>query len=429
MVSEYLKFAPDIKTPQDAVAARRLYSTLAQFEQIAVMAAERGDGVVNQLAEELAHRDTFEALAMRLGGIEPPAPETRALVEKLTALRGPASNVLLNLVAETWLGCVFDWLSSPGWGDKLFRRIESDEARHIEEAWLLDLPENRLIEKYLPAIERALVAIAMSPGFLVPIIHLRGYDVLWQIGMDAVARHSSVCARLGMRPGPATRELMALCWRLKRFKKPQPVRVPDSRLTLMRASCNNLPMHTTIRVPYKGKRNLAIAWSVAAVNSILVSQPQFCVVGRSASMWRVDPTVAVRVALTDRDGLPAIGTIGLQIGELSSPKDIIREIQEKRHRLRRRKYLPPPDVASMISILPPATASVVITDVSAHGFYNGSIPLADCEGIPIIVGIGDVSDGYITYLLTMDHRFYDPADLAQFCDSLYTNILAYVNKT
>ena len=136
-VSRLAANAPAPRDRWEFIAARRLYSTLSQFEEIAVLAASRGDATSGQLDDEIVHRDLFRQLARDLGGIEPPAAETTALVNELQSLRGPVSLALLNLVAEQWLETVFHFLCA-GWGAELFAEIEADESRHVADAWAFE---------------------------------------------------------------------------------------------------------------------------------------------------------------------------------------------------------------------------------------------------------------------------------------------------
>lgn len=413
-IAACIALAPEPRDRGEMIAARHLYSTLAHLEQIAVMAAERGDGTPGQLEDEIAHQGTFRALARDLGGIVPPARETAELVEALRWQRGAASRVLLNLVCETWLDTVFAWLGAPGWGDRLFRAVEADEARHVEDAWHDDLPDADLIEQPVRVIEEALVGIAMSPAFMVPIVHLRGADMLARIGLDALARHAEVCVRLGLRPGPATWRLEAMCRAVGRVKWPRPVTVTEGRRALL-LSPVPLPMHTEFTIPLRSR--LPTAALARAALGVLAAQPHLRRVARRDQVWQhAQPRVAVRVPHPE-----GIGTVIVE-GELETDTSTARAIAVRAQRLRLRPYPRAHDLADLIDILPPPVASVAVTSATGCRFETGQIPLVPAEGIPIVAGISLFGDGQACVGLTMDHRLYDPPDLALLRDGLITRL-------
>lgn len=394
-------FAPSIRDPWEKIAARRLYSTLAQFEEIAVLAARRGDATDGQLDDELVHFGVFRNLAQSLGGVEPPAEATTELVDRLTALTGPASLALLNLVAEQWLETVFRLLADAGWGAELFRAIEADEARHVEDAWGFDLPSPDELMEHLPDIEQALASIALSPGFALPILHLYGAGVLRRIGAEALRRHTETCTRLGVRPGPAMRRLSALC---RGYNAPPEIIPTTGRhLSLIRASSVPAPVWTQITV-----KRCSTVDVVTACMVVLEKNPELRRVFRRESVYQyAEPRVLVRIRHPD-----GIGSV-LVAGHC----DMLRRLRAKRRRALKKPLVVLPRLGDTVQLLPPAPASLAVTALTDWDFEGGFVPLFDAEGVPIVVAIGRDNDKTVL-ALTMDHRLYDAPHLAALRDGL-----------
>ena len=396
-VAELVKWFPEPRDRWEQIAARRLFSTLAQFEDIAVLAAERGDGTDGQLEDELVHRETFAALARSCGGMEPPAEETIELVDRLTELHGPVSLALLNLVAEQWLETVFGVLGRGGWAADLFRAVEQDECRHVADAWNFELPSPDEVIEALPAIERALAGIGLSPGFALPVRYLFGVDALREIGKRALERHAATCATLGVYTGPAMRRLTAVC----RAQHPAPRETPATgrHLSLIRAHTGVAPVWTQITVP--GRLNTSHV--AARCLRVLRDNPELCLSFRRETIYQHDPCVAVRVGHPE-----GIATVVI---------NSIRQLRPKTVRVRSKALPVLPRLDDTMQLLPAAVAPLAITSLYAWRFAGGYVPLFDAEGIPAVVAIG--RDGNDTVLaITMDHRIYDAPQLAALRDGL-----------
>ena len=83
-----------------------------------------------------------------------------------------------------------------------------------------------------------------------------------------------------------------------------------------------------------------------------------------------------------------------------------------------RAYPAVPPLGDLVELLPPAPASVAVTQVSKWDFNSGTVPLVPAEGVPIVIGIGALDGGRLTLLLSMDHRTHDPEHLALLRDGL-----------
>ena len=411
-IARLVVIAPEPLSEAQAIAARRLYSTLAQLEYIAVLAAERGDCVDGQLEDELVHRGVFIQLAQQLGGVCVVSPETRELVAKLEAMRGPQSLLLLNIVAETWLETVFDELAKPGWGSELFAAVEADEARHVAGAWAAEIPDAAAMLDDLADIEKALANIGLSTGFILPLRHLRGAGFCGNMGLAAIASHEKVCARLGVAPGRVIGKLKAFSRGIKMLPAPDVIKPTPGRLSLMRASPVPFVMDSIISVP--NRFALPLAAVVKAASQILQDHPELRRVMRGDVLYQHrEASVYVRVKMPT-----GIMSVSLRAAWQHTPREIYRQIKKQRARLARRKHYPLPPLGDMEPLLPPAQAALAVTDISRWGFDNGTTPLVPAEGVPIVITLGIITVDKITVAFSMDHRVFDASDMGLLRDSL-----------
>ncbi|MEZ0137375.1 MAG: hypothetical protein AB9Q17_02370 [Candidatus Reddybacter sp.] len=417
-IAKLVAIAPEPLSEAQAVAARRLYSTLAQLEYIAVLAAERGDCVEGQLEDELVHRGVFMQLAQQLGGVCVANAETRALVAKLEAMRGPQSLLLLNIVAETWLETVFDELAKPGWGSELFAAVEADEARHVAGAWAAEIPDAEELLDDLSAIEHALANIALSLAFILPIRHLRGDRFCGDMGLAAINSHERVCARLGVTPGKVIGKLKSFSRGIRMLPQPGKVNPTAGRLSLMRASPVPFVMDSIIEVPNRFR--LPLAAVVKAASQLLHDHPELRRVMRGDTLYQhKQPSVFVRVKMET-----GIRSVWLRNPGKYSPRQIYRQIKKQRARLAQRKHYPLPALGEMEPLLPPAQAALAVTDISQWRFDNGTTPLVPAEGVPIVITLGTVTPDKITVAFSMDHRVFDAADMGLVKNGLLKYLVA-----
>lgn len=404
---EHLKsIAPRLTSDVEAIAARRLYSTLAELEYIAVLAAKRGNGTEGQLEDELVHRGVFLALARDLGGVCPPNKETVDLVDRLSSMTGPKSLLLLNIVAETWLDTVFDCLGHSGWGSELFKAIEADEARHVKDAWLEEIPNVDDVLEELSDIEHALAHIALSLAFILPIRYLKGDTFCGDMGLSVIKSHESVCKRLGTEPGKVIGKLKSFCRGIRMMHQPVEIEPIAGRLSLMRASPVPFVMDSIITIPRCPMIPLAAV--VSACSELLYRCPELNRVMRGDRLYQHrSPSVFVRVRLDT-----GIRSIWLKEPRAFTERKVYQQIKKQRDRLRGRKHYPLPPLGDMEPVLPPAQAAIAVTDISEWGFDNGSTPLVPAEGVPIVITLGMAVRGEkMVISFSLDHRVFDASDM------------------
>lgn len=403
----------------ERIAARYLWSTLAHFEGIAVLAAERGDGTETQLDDELVHQGVFTALARDCGGIEPPDPAARELIERLKASRGPASAIALNIVAESWLDTVFAVLGAPGWNAKLFRAIEADEARHVDDAWSMDIPPPEQIADVIAPIEAALVAIARSAAFVLPIRWLRGERCLSDMGTASAEAHRKVCAQLGIKAGAGIKRLEAMCRGLQMRNRPIRINTNGWRVSASRLSDAPIPMSTTYHVPWSDDRQPQIVDFTGPLARVLAEHPSLRDVMSGEQLYRhARPEILIR----DRHRRGEVYSLHVH------GQESITAIRRMRRRALREPYKPVPRLGDMRLILPPAAASVALTAIWPTGITGGQVPLIPTEGVPIVIGVAAPSNGQLALMITMDHRVYDPEHLALLGNGLVDQIIRGNNE-
>ena len=411
-IDRLMLMATEPVSEAQSIAARRLYSTLAQLEYIAVLAAERGDGVDGQLEDELVHRGVFTQLAQQLGGVCVANKETRNLVKKLELMTGPQSLLLLNIVAETWLETVFDELAKPGWGSELFAAVEEDEARHVAHAWASNLPDATGLLSDLSDIEHALASIALSLAFILPIRHLRGDEFCGNMGLAAIKNHEKVCGKLGVTPGKVINKLKSFSRGIRMMPQPEMVEPSPGRLSLMRASKTPFTMDSIIEV--RNKHSFSLSSLIIACSQMLSDHEELRHVMRGDCLYRHrNPAVFVRAKMTT-----GIRSIWLKDPCKYNSKQITKQLRKQYVRLAERKHYPMPELGDMEALLPPAQAALAVTDISQWGFDNGTTPLVPAEGVPIVITLGMITKEKITISFTMDHRVFDASDMGLVRDSL-----------
>lgn len=372
----------------DREAARLLFSWLADVEQVAVLAAERGDGIAGQLEDELSHRDSFARIAERLGGRTEMEPETHALLRYLAQLEGEASLVALNVVAESWLEGVFDALAATPLAPELFATVEAEELRHAEEARGQADADGRH-EAVLRDVELLLSGLAQSPAFLCPMQHLIGVEATARMGLANLTRHRVACAALGLAPGSEMRDLEVA-----------------SRAALVAARTAPAPIE-----PNGWERSKRLLWDRPAPMMVL---EEASLPASATTEAEVEALVAQRLALalvahpelnrTLRDGdlfAPRTARIGVrtlvehdQVTTIyiddahAKPLAQVRaEIRRKRKRARRRAYRPVPDIRALRRFMPAPRAAATLTQVGGFGL-RGWAPFAMDEGASIAVTVG-----------------------------------------
>jgi hypothetical protein len=370
-------------------AARRLFSWLADVEQIAVLAAERGDGIPQQLEDELSHRDGFALIAERLGGKEPMGRDVALLLAFLQGLRGAESLLALNVVAESWLENVFDHLAQTDLAPSLFRLVEAEEHRHCEEARALARPDGSC-QELVSSLESLLYEVVRAPGVLVPLSFLIGPVACARMAISNVTRHLEACFSLGVQPSQKIRDLMTVSRAalLVGDREPEPTLMHEWDISRQRLWQEPAPMMAFEKMPAPREASLADleAEVVRRCSLALAAHPQLNRVVAQGQMFRpLDIRVGVRRSW-DLEG-ELITTVYVDNAHLKPATQVKAEIHRKADRYRRRPYEPAPDVSALRHLLPPARCPIVISQVGGFGI-RGVGPLTQDEGAPISVFIG-----------------------------------------
>lgn len=391
----------------DRTAARHLFSTLRHLEQIAVMAAERGDSIEGQLEDEYVHRGTFEALANRYGGLLPPCDEVQRLVDYLTAQEGDMSLAMLNVVAESWLETVFGHIGSWGYVDALMAVIEEDEERHVHDALEMAKPDPEQAEPTLRELEKMLSDIAQSAAFMLPLIYFGGEEAVCAMGMDLCAAHERGCRHLGIEPNTHQIRLFCRAQRLFARTKPEALEMHEGQVTLMRLYPELSPMLLWFDMPFGTSNGGKIQAQVAtALACILARYPELRTVTRRGQLYRVqDTTIALRTAFDEYR--PA--NVFVTNGQYKIWQETLTQMRRRTKRLRAHTYRPVPDLGNgLADLLPPSRCAVAVNFNGQFGGIGGTGPLSDIEGIPTLVTIGEprpAENGYVaTVTILMDHR-------------------------
>lgn len=424
---------PSAYTSSQRTAARHLFSLLTHLEEIAVIAAERGDGVVGQLEDEHVHRKTFRRAALAFGGLEPASPEARALIDFLQGLHGKVSLALLNLVAENWLENVFEHLvRSGGFAARLFASVEEDEARHVEGAYTAERPRPGAITATLVRLEGLLFNIATSPHFMLPLIHLYGHDVVAAMGEEALDKHRRACAHLRIAPSAQMRRLATTVRALRRHRPPEEVSVNRWRAGTPLVWDKPEAMRTAKRVlmPYSSPTAIEAA-VVRAVGAALERHETLRVVSRGGRHYLLGRAiVGVRRAHLAGE----IITLFVADPHRKPLRAVQKAIGRKQARARAREYAGVPDLGSLVEILPPAECSVAVSYTGHMGVELGWGPLSQLEGIPVSIIVGYPHDEVVAVDgapavrrmcwigIEMDHVVGDGAEIGLLTEAIADNL-------
>lgn len=393
----------------DRLAARHMFSEFTHLETIAVMAAERGDGIPGQLEDEHVHHETFRRLAERYGGLVPPCEEVTDLIGFLTGLEGEASLAALNVTAESWLETVFHHVGRWGCADEMMRIIESDEERHAQMAMDLPRPPAAVIEPIMRELERHLERIAVAPAFMLPLIYFAGEERVCKMGRGIVRAHERACEHFGI--ASRTRRVRLLCrsQRMWAKRRPVPVALSDWDRTKMRIYDRNADMLLWFEVSTRANGYQLQAQVVAALARILQRHPRLRYVTRRGELFQArESIVAMRALYDDR----AVMNVFLPGCERRTWRGVLRQMNQRVKRARAVEYhAMPPMPDGLSELLPPSRVAAAVNYNGVHGGVGGTGPLSEVEGIPILVTIGEVRDDCVTLTLLMDHRTHDGQDI------------------
>ena len=399
----------------DRLAARHMFSEFTHLETIAVMAAERGDGIPGQLEDEYVHHETFLRLAERYGGLVPPCQEITDLIDFLTSLEGEASLAALNVTAESWLETVFHHVGRWGCADEMMRIIESDEERHAQHAMNLPRPPVEVIEPIMQTLERHLERIAVAPAFMLPLIYFGGEERVCKMGKGIVRAHERACEHFDIPTLSGkerrTHRVLLLCrsqWMWAK-KKSALMEMTEWDQTKQRIYDREANMLLWFDVPTQANGYQLQAQVVAALARILQRYPRLRYVTRRGELFRVrEPIIAMRALYDDR----AVMNVFLPGCERRTWRGVLRQMNRRVKRARAVEYhAMPPMPDGLDQLLPPSRVAAAVNYNGVHGGIGGTGPLSDVEGIPILVTIGEVRDGRVTLTILMDHRTHDGQDI------------------
>jgi len=409
------KLLPLFKVPKHKtrkLAFKYLFSSLSALEEIAVLASERGAGVEGQLEDEYVHRDTFKELAIKCGGFEDACEYTTALIEYLQSLEGESAMAAINVVAESWLSCIFIALShlSP----ELFDSIGEDESRHNGYALDYKVPNSEELEPIMRDLEVLMVKIAKSPNFIMPMIYLIGMEAVGRMGLDIVRNHRKACDHLNIEP--QTKEFEIFCRRSINSAKNSPELIEMngwevSKQNLWKSSAplvvqKNIKINVTNEIKVQAR-------IIDAINKVTRIFPKFKNVVRDEQIYRTQRCmVGVRV-LWDQDHITTVYCDAKQ-----GYKKTIKNITTKTKRVRTRAYEVVPDVYHVRDLLVPSQVPFVLSYIGMHGLPWGHGAVNEIEGITTWIFISAPKDGVYPLVFMTDHRVIDGHDICSFAEHL-----------
>lgn len=416
----FLPFVNDFKTKgnDDLESARLLFSNLAQLEQIAVLACERGAGIPGQYDDECAHRDTFAEIATALGGCAAPTQSIAALTGFLSGLRGPASLAVLNIVGEAWLGNLFSYLGPRGPWTELFTAIGEEESRHAREA-ASSLPalQAEEVRPLVGCLEELLWAVTVDPAFCWP---LAFFSSLSEVGAvlaaSAKVAHAQACVSLGIEPGFYA-ENIAYCGRsLETFAEPLPLLQTSTQKAFFHIKMPAIRLSFPVR--WKHKDSEVEARVVQAVGAALSTMPRLNRTiqdARSEVYGPVRPVIGVR-----RKGGHGIITVYTRDPQLHEVSELRRTISDTAAHLH---GLLLPDLrgisAPLLRLAPPPRCAATVTNVTPWTPRGGvgAAPLAPGEGATLSVCVTSLSRSWGRWTLEVtidaDHRAHNGEELAR----------------
>lgn len=399
-------------------AWRRLFSTLAHLEQIAVIAAERGDGIEGQLEDEIVHREVFAALA---GEAMAPTKAVRALQDFIGNLSGPASMAVLNIVAESWLETLFRHVARWGLADEMFAGIGEEEARHVTEAEAnLVNVDGGEVEPLVRELERLLFDIAREPAFMLPLTFFGGVNQVAAMGADQTKAHAHALKALGLEPTAYATEI-ARCGR-DMARDPEPSLVPSSAWQETAFKAGVPPITASVDIPWKHGADPREIESrvVRAVSSAIAGTALNATVRNTWHEIYAPKAVIVGVRRLYSRGL--VTTVYAHEPHLKTVEEVTEGLVDG---LRRQKLFPydAPDYAGLSHLLPASRVAATVTNCTTQFPVGtrGWSSLVPVEGATISCVISPVFKApvkgflrtkwvpHINLGFEVDHRVHDGA--------------------
>lgn len=374
------------------LAYRLLFDFLADVEEVAVIAAKKGDGIYGQLEDEIVHRDTFRQVARRFGPVCGIRPETKRLISFIDSLSGPSSIAILNIVAETWLENVFSWLAKSGIATELFEKIAKEEARHAIEARDLDIPSPKEIQPLVQEVEFLLANLMKSPWLLSPMAYLMGESNVCKMGLDNVRKHKEACNYLKVKPGYVMNDVKVACRAITyQGKRPSLVDMNKFEEAKQNIFDENSLMEATemVIMPFTDSK-IVEAWIVKAIGRILATLvPRAHVTIRDKKLWQPANTLIGIRRLYDIPG-DLVTTVYIRRPERLTVKQISEITSRRLRRIRKRPYYTQNESLTLLEpILPPPRSAAIVSFVGGFG-VRGAVggPMTGLEGNAIGLYVG-----------------------------------------
>jgi len=396
----------------DRLAYSYLFSILSSVEQIAVLAAERGAGVKGQLEDELVHRDAFKNVAKKCGGYRDDCPEIKELIEYLTNLKGETSMAALNVVAEGWLGCIFENIAhlSP----KFFNSVGEDENRHNGYALAYKIPNSHELEPIIRDLEYLLFKIAQSPNFILPITHFLGLHDTGKMGLKVKEAHIKSCNHLNVKYN--LNDYTKFCRGAILSKNNQPVEASMNTWQKNKQNIWNVSHDILIQEEYDIKINNPLkiqAKIIEALGKILQIEPRFKLVTRNKKLYYVQRSMIGIRAMYDNSQLMTI-----YIDANQRYNNLLKGLINKTRRSINKEYKLIPDVNHLLPILPPSQCPIILSYIGKYGTKWGYTQNGDIEGVSITLFLGENENGKQPITIVADHRVHDGHDITLFAHML-----------
>ena len=387
-------------------AFKYFFSILSAIEEIAVLAAERGAGIEGQLEDEIVHRETFKILAAKCGGYEEPDDNVQELIDYLQNLQGEKCMAALNVVAEGWLGCVFESVSylCP----ELFESIGQDEARHNGYALSYKIPDSHELEPIISDLEYMLLGIANSPNFILPITYLIGLRNIGLMGINISKSHRKACDHLNIKSDTREYELVAK----RSFKAssniPEEIEINQWQLNKINLWDRPQEIVHTKEIKINVKNELRVqAKVIRALYEIMSIEPRFRNVVRDNKVYRTK-RMMIGVRVPWDEGM--ITTVF--IDAKNCYEKILRRLITKIKRKKEKSYDVIPPIHHLKQFLPPSQCAINLSYIGQYGARWGQCKLCEVEGASTSIYIGAPENNKYAISIVMDHRIFDGNDAA-----------------
>ena len=400
----------------DALAARHLFSFLADLEQTAVLYAQKGYGPKQQLQDELFHRDLFTKLADLYGGRLPTRPETAKLLAFLDSQTGDLAPICFAVVGETFVEGIFHTLAKK-WA--MFDVLEAEEAKHAEFAFdSYRLPEG--YEETLANLEEMIGDICVSPYWLAPLAHLIGIDGAADLGLHNCLAHRAALMVMGAEPSEAIGRLEEQCRSAKRACErglPTKPILNDWQKSRARIFKDQRYIYESVNLPvgYEGVPSLE-ARVVQATARALAMHPELNRTVRNGVVY--EPSEIV-VGVRRQHSHNQVMTVYVRGAHLMDVGEISDELTGRTKRLRDRKYRPVPDYTGLEALLPAPRCAAVISMVTTLGVNRPWAVHIPDEGASFSLCVGRVQiDNTVFVGITEDHIAIDGREVGLFTTAL-----------